>query len=146
MPKFSPSPSPASTFIGLPHSAHLAASVTAGAPADVGRRRLLQTVLGASTVWAAPMLWAQTSDPLANANNSTNNARLVVVFLRGAYDGLSALVPYADPNYYRLRPTIALPVPDGSAQTTLKLDKTFGLNPALAPLLPLWQQKKLAKL
>ena len=112
----------------------------------MGRRRVLQTLLGASTVWAAPMLWAQTGGPSANANSSTNNARLVVVFLRGAYDGLSALVPYADPNYYRLRPTIALPAPDGTAQTTLKLDNTFGLNPALAPLLPLWQQGVLAAL
>jgi uncharacterized protein (DUF1501 family) len=112
-------------------------------PTRMNRRDLLlRTALGASTVWAAPMPWAQTSGTSANANN----ARLVVVFLRGAYDGLSALVPYADPNYYRLRPTIALPVPDGTAQTTLKLDNTFGLNPALAPLLPLWQQGVLAAL
>jgi uncharacterized protein (DUF1501 family) len=119
------------------------------APTHLGRRHLLQTVLGASTAWAAPMLWAQTGATSANANsnaanNGNPNARLVVVFLRGAYDGLSALVPYADANYYRLRPTIALPTPDGTAQTTLKLDDTFGLNPALAALLPLWQQGVLA--
>jgi uncharacterized protein (DUF1501 family) len=66
--------------------------------------------------------------------------RLVLVFLRGAYDGLSALVPHGDPDYYRLRPSIAIAAPDGSAQTTLKLDDTFGLHPAMAALLPLWQQ------
>ena len=69
-----------------------------------------------------------------------DQGRLVVVFLRGAYDGLSAFVPYADADYYRLRPNIAIAAPDGSAQTALKLDNTFALHPALSPLLPLWQQ------
>jgi uncharacterized protein (DUF1501 family) len=63
-----------------------------------------------------------------------------VVFLRGAYDGLSALIPHGDANYYALRPTIAIAAPDGTAQTTLKLDATFGLHPAMAGLLPLWEQ------
>jgi uncharacterized protein (DUF1501 family) len=70
----------------------------------------------------------------------------VVVFLRGAYDGLSALVPHGDANYYALRPSIALPKPDGTAQTTLLLDNTFGLHPALAPLMQLWQQGVLTAL
>jgi uncharacterized protein (DUF1501 family) len=67
-----------------------------------------------------------------------------VVFLRGAYDGLSAFVPHGDRNYYAIRPNIAIATPDGSAQTTLKLDETFGLHPALAPLHALWQQGVLA--
>jgi uncharacterized protein (DUF1501 family) len=64
----------------------------------------------------------------------------VLVFLRGAYDGLSALVPHGDADYYRLRPNIAIPAPDGTTQTTIKLDASFGLHPAMASLLPLWQQ------
>lgn len=99
------------------------------------RRKLLQ--LGA--VAALPLgadAWAQ---PLA-AKSSLDSGRLVVVFLRGAYDGLSALVPYADSDYYALRPNIAIAAPDGSAQTSLRLDNTFALHPALSPLLPLWQQ------
>jgi uncharacterized protein (DUF1501 family) len=99
------------------------------------RRKLLQ--LGA--VAALPLganAWAQ---PLA-AKSSLDGGRLVVVFLRGAYDGLSALVPYADRDYYALRPNIAIPAPDGSGQTALRLDNTFALHPALSPLLPLWQQ------
>lgn len=99
------------------------------------RRKLLQ--LGA--VAALPLganAWAQ---PLA-AKSSLDGGRLVVVFLRGAYDGLSALVPYADRDYYALRPNIAIAAPDGSAQTALRLDNTFALHPALSPLLPLWQQ------
>ncbi len=99
------------------------------------RRQLLQGLLGTSAIWAAPMAWA-----------APNEGRLIVVFLRGAYDGLSALVPHGDANYYALRPSIALPRPDGTAQTTLALDSTFGLHPALAPLMPLWQQGVLAAL
>ena len=104
----------------------------------VNRRHLLQLASAASSCWAAPMAWAQT------ARTSEPQGRLVVVFLRGAYDGLSALVPHGDANYYAIRPTIALPKPDGTLQTTLMLDATFGLHPAFNPLMPLWQQGVLA--
>jgi uncharacterized protein (DUF1501 family) len=63
---------------------------------------------------------------------------LVVLFLRGGADGLNIVVPYGDENYYRLRPTLALPRPNdtsASAKTrVIKLDDFFGLHPALAPL------------
>ena len=101
---------------------------------DLQRRSLLQAMAGVTTVGAAPALWAAPRTARAPAG------RLVVVFLRGAYDGLSALVPYGDPDYYRLRPNIAVAAPDGTAQATLLLDSTFGLHPALAPLMPFWQQ------
>jgi uncharacterized protein (DUF1501 family) len=96
------------------------------------RRHWLQAMAGTGAAWASPALWAQ--------NSKVVDGRLVVVFLRGAYDGLSALVPPGDTNYYALRPNIALPRPDGSDQTTLALDSTFGLHPALAALMPLWKE------
>jgi uncharacterized protein (DUF1501 family) len=103
------------------------------------RRHILHTLTAGLTaglaVSASPRAWAQ-----ASARGSKAPGRLVVVFLRGAYDGLSALIPYADADYYQLRPTIAIAPPDGTAQTALKLDTTFGLHPAMAGLLPLWQQ------
>lgn len=83
-------------------------------------------------------VWAQPAP--GGANLLPGGGRLVVVFLRGAYDGLSAFVPYADKDYYAIRPHIAIDAPDGTAQTALKLDNTFALHPALSPLLPLWQQ------
>jgi uncharacterized protein (DUF1501 family) len=101
------------------------------------RRQFFSTLLAAGSVWAAPTVWAQTQSP-------GSNGRLVIVFLRGAYDGLSAFVPHGDRSYYALRPNIAIAAPDGTAQTTVKLDDTFGLHPALAPLQPLWQQGVLA--
>ncbi|WP_341923350.1 DUF1501 domain-containing protein [Polaromonas sp. YR568] len=100
------------------------------------RRHLLRLGALSALPWGSGA-WAQA---LAPGKTSLDGGRLVVVLLRGAYDGLSALVPYADPDYYALRPNIAIAAPDGSAQTALRLDNTFALHPALAPLLPLWQQ------
>lgn len=100
----------------------------------LSRRGLLQLLAGSASAWAAPVLWAQSS------RSASADGRLVFVFLRGAYDGLSALIPHGDADYYRLRPAIAVAAPDGSAQTTLTLDTTFGLHPSLQPLLPFWKQ------
>ena len=59
---------------------------------------------------------------------------LVVVSLRGGFDGLSAIAPLGDPDYRIARPTIAVPesqaLPTGS--------RYWGLHPALAPLKPWW--------
>lgn len=71
--------------------------------------------------------------------------RLVVIFQRGAMDGLSAVVPFADDHYRRLRPLLAVAPPKRGDQTTaLDLDGRFGLSPYLAALLPLFQAGELA--
>ncbi len=62
---------------------------------------------------------------------------LVVIFQRGAMDGLNVLIPYADGRYYDLRPNIAIAAP-GAAGGALDLDGYFGLHPALAPLKALY--------
>jgi len=69
----------------------------------------------------------------AFASTSYAGDVLVVLSLRGGFDGLSAVVPAADPLYAGLRPGIGIP-----AGQLLQLDATFGLHPALAPLKPLW--------
>lgn len=69
--------------------------------------------------------------------------RLVVVFLRGAIDGLNVVVPHADEAYYEYRPTIAVPRP-GQSGGCLDLDGRFGLHPALDGLMPLWRRRQLA--
>jgi uncharacterized protein (DUF1501 family) len=109
----------------------------------VSRRQWLQG-LGAGLVLASPAtslfsrnVWAQAA---TSGAGKPGQGRVVVVLLRGAYDGLSAFVPYADSDYYALRPNIAIAAPDGTAQTSLKLDQSFAMHPSLAPLLPLWQQ------
>ena len=71
--------------------------------------------------------------------------KMVVLFQRGAMDGLNVVVPFGEPNYYRMRPTIAIPQPkQGGAEAALDLDGFFGLHPSLQPLLPLFRDKQLA--
>ncbi len=98
-------------------------------------RRQLLLASGLAFAGSTPRVWAQAAPP---GNKGTG--RVVVVLLRGAYDGLSAFVPYTDADYYASRPNIAIATPDGTDKTALKLDNTFALHPALAPVLPLWQQ------
>jgi uncharacterized protein (DUF1501 family) len=75
---------------------------------------------------------------------SKNNKRLIVLFQRGAADGLNILVPHGDPHYYQLRSSIAIPRPSTSQLSAIDLDGLFGLHPSLAPFKPLWDQKHLA--
>src|SRR6202023_3972377 len=74
-----------------------------------------------------------------------NKKQLVVLFQRGAADGLNIVVPFAEPNYYRMRPTIAIPQPRrGAPDAAIDLDGFFGLHPSLAPLEPLFHKNQLA--
>lgn len=101
------------------------------------RQFLTSATLGASLLLpVGRSAWAATAD-------SPTRQKLVVVMLRGAVDGLNVVAPVGDANYLQLRPTIGLSAP-GSEGGALDLDGYFALHPALAPLLPLWQQKKLA--
>lgn len=68
---------------------------------------------------------------------------LVKVFLRGGADGLNLCAPYADSEYYNLRGAIALPRP-GSAGGVINLDGYFGMHPEFSPLLPFFDDGRLA--
>jgi uncharacterized protein (DUF1501 family) len=67
------------------------------------------------------------------------NRRLVVIFQRGAADGLNIVVPYREKNYYAMRPSIAIP-----QNQVLDLDGFFGLHPSLGSFQPLYSQGHLA--
>ncbi|MGA8408142.1 MAG: DUF1501 domain-containing protein [Candidatus Acidiferrales bacterium] len=76
---------------------------------------------------------------------SPNKKKMVVLFQRGAMDGLNVVVPFGEPNYYRMRPSIAIPAPTrGGAEAALDLDGFFGLHPSLSPMLPLFRNGQLA--
>lgn len=72
--------------------------------------------------------------PAANFRNL-----LLLVELKGGNDGLNTLVPYADPNYYHLRPRLGI-----RRDVVLQLDEHVGLHPSLQALMPLWQNRELA--
>jgi uncharacterized protein (DUF1501 family) len=76
---------------------------------------------------------------LGAAEPGSHTKRLVVIFQRGAADGLNIVVPHAEPQYYAMRPTINIP-----RKAVIDLDGFFGLHPAMAAFQPLWQQKHLA--
>lgn len=67
------------------------------------------------------------------------NKRLVVIFQRGAADGLNIVVPYGERNYYAMRPSINIPRKD-----VVDLDGFFGLHPSMSSFKPLWEQGHLA--
>ena len=73
------------------------------------------------------------------ADPGVRTKRLVVIFQRGAADGLNIVVPHSEPSYYAMRPTINIP-----KKSALDLDGFFGLHPAMASFQPLWNQKHLA--
>ncbi|KRF32491.1 DUF1501 domain-containing protein [Nocardioides sp. Soil805] len=104
--------------------------------ARLSRRTLLGTaagVAGLSVVYGGAEVRASA------AAATPAPSVLVVVSLRGAADGLSLVVPHADPVYYAARPGIAI-----AAERLLARDGMFGLHPALAPLLPMWESGRLA--
>ena len=98
---------------------------------QMNRRAFLQT-------GAAGLLGTLAASRLAFASAPTDN-RFVFVFLRGGLDGLHALPPYADADYRRLRPGLAL-----QADQVLSLDGYFGMHPSFAPLRPMWEAGSLA--
>jgi uncharacterized protein (DUF1501 family) len=72
-------------------------------------------------------------------DTGARNKRLVVIFQRGAADGLNIVVPYAETEYYAMRPSIHIP-----RKSVLDLNAFFGLHPSLSAFQPLWQQGHLA--
>jgi uncharacterized protein (DUF1501 family) len=73
------------------------------------------------------------------ADPGVRTKRLVVIFQRGAADGLNIVVPHGEAAYYAMRPTINIP-----KKSVLDLDGFFGLHPAMASFEPLWNEKHLA--
>jgi len=70
---------------------------------------------------------------------------LICLFQRGAADALNIVVPHGDPQYYALRPNIAIARPGArGGGGAIDLDGFFGLHPAMAPLEPLWNRGLLA--
>jgi uncharacterized protein (DUF1501 family) len=89
----------------------------------------------------APSFLARTAFAAGTARRPK---QLIAIFQRGAVDGLSVVVPFAEASYYRARPTIAIPRPGAADGAAIDLDGFFGFNPRLRPLKPLWDARQLA--
>lgn len=95
------------------------------------RRSLLQSLTGLTLIgpWlGVPAVHKDDQAPI-----------LVVLEMSGGNDGLNTVVPYADDNYYRLRPTLGI-----QKSSLLALDDQFGFNPGLQGMQKLWQRDELA--
>jgi uncharacterized protein (DUF1501 family) len=78
------------------------------------------------------------------AGTTRRTKQLIAIFQRGAVDGLNMVVPYGEADYYRARPSIAIPRPSSGDGAALDLDGFFGLNPRLGALKPMWDRRDLA--
>lgn len=96
------------------------------------RREFLTAIGGAAAIAGMPQF------ALAGPPGRYDNL-LVLVELKGGNDGLNTVVPYADMEYYSLRPRIAI-----ARDQVLQLDARSGLHPSLQPLMTLWQNHELA--
>jgi uncharacterized protein (DUF1501 family) len=102
----------------------------------VNRRDLIKTLLATAPLTVAGRVWAGPS----------TDARLLVVFLRGAYDAANVVVPISSDFYYASRPTLAIAKPDvGNPNAALSLDADWGLHPALRDsIYSLWGRREIA--
>src|SRR5271167_1517011 len=90
------------------------------ATSEIGRRDFLRAAAALSAagiLMIGPQAWAERA-----MEGDPSNKRLVVVFMRGAVDGLNVVVPYGDSQYYEQRPTIAIPRPGGGDAAAIDLD------------------------
>jgi uncharacterized protein (DUF1501 family) len=102
----------------------------------MNRREFLKSFSAAVPMTVAGRVWAAPKTDL----------RLLVVFLRGAYDATNVLIPISSDFYYEARPTLAVPRPGrGSVDAALSLTADWGLHPALKDSLwPFWERKQIA--
>lgn len=104
-------------------------------------------VLGGSSALAAAAVFGGRAKAAPSAffgpNSSTPRDVYVNIFLRGAMDGLTTVVPYGDLDLYAARPTLAIAAP-GQPDGAIDLDGFFGLAPSAAPLMTPYSNGHLA--
>ena len=106
--------------------------------AGISRRRVLAGMAGAASLGVAHSVFGGVFRQAVFGATGDSNV-VVVLSLRGGVDGMSVVVPHADPAYYALRPRIAVP-----KESLICADSSFGLHPQLKPLESLWQSGRLA--
>ncbi|MBV8701555.1 DUF1501 domain-containing protein [Bradyrhizobium sp.] len=102
----------------------------------MNRRELIRAFAALAPMMVAGRVWAVPS----------TDARLLVVFLRGAYDAANVVVPVSSEFYYASRPTLAIAKPDvGKPNAALALNSDWALHPALRDsIYPMWEKREIA--
>jgi uncharacterized protein (DUF1501 family) len=102
----------------------------------MNRRDLIKAFVAMTPLTVAGRVWAAPA----------SDARLLVVFLRGAYDAANLLVPVSSDFYHNARPTLGIAKPDvGNPNAALSLGADWGLHPALRDTIyPLWGKREIA--
>ncbi|MEL7233631.1 MAG: DUF1501 domain-containing protein, partial [Chloroflexota bacterium] len=101
----------------------------------ISRRDFLKASAAFATFASLQQVWPSWMPRVAFAQEGTPKDVIVCIFLRGGADALNMIVPFGDDDYYRARPTLAIPRPDAnSPERVLQLDDFFGLNPDMGAL------------
>ncbi|MDE3179869.1 MAG: DUF1501 domain-containing protein [Acidobacteriota bacterium] len=98
-------------------------------------------------VGAVPAFLRRTAFAAISPQGGGSKKILVAIFMRGAVDGLNVVVPYGENDYYKMRPSIAIPAPGKStdvAESAIDLDGFFGFHPRLDALKPIFDEGQLA--
>ncbi|NND32722.1 MAG: DUF1501 domain-containing protein [Saprospiraceae bacterium] len=93
------------------------------------RNFIRRSSLASSSLWI-PSFLRSTSLSYPHLPKSREDKVLVVIQLSGGNDGLNMIVPYRNDIYYRSRPEIGI-----KPHLVQRLDDEHGFNPAMAPLL-----------
>ncbi len=105
---------------------------------ELSRRNFIVKSAGAAFFAGVVPDWVPRVVMAPTANSSRDV--IVNIFMRGGADGLSLCAPFADPNYYSARPTLAIPRPDsGLATKGTALDNYWMFPQAMSGLLPAFQ-------
>ncbi|MET0928115.1 MAG: DUF1501 domain-containing protein [Aeromicrobium sp.] len=103
----------------------------------LSRRSLLKTT---GLVGMAGVVTSMFGDVLTSTVYGASNGNvLVVLSLRGGADGMSLVVPHAEPAYYSARPTAGI-----AASRLLHADAMFGLHPSFEKLSGMWAAGQMA--
>ena len=102
----------------------------------MNRRDLIKAFAAVASLTVAGRVWAAPA----------TDARLLVVFLRGAYDAANVVVPVSSDFYHNSRPSLGIAKPDaGNPNSALSLGADWGLHPVLRDsIYPLWAKREIA--
>ena len=109
---------------------------------ELSRRQFV----GTAATMSAAALFPAWLPKIVLAKSASSRDIIVSVFMRGGADGLSLVAPFAEPNYYTSRPTIAVPRPDDNTKVStrgINLDGFFMLPQGMAGLVPAFTLKDL---